>query len=96
VRGRKKETKFEPASLDKIIIRNSFHHFSKKEAMLASIKTSLKPNGVLFLQEPLKSGKGCAMKMEEAEIKEILISNGFILEKEMNVEDKLVLKFLKK
>lgn len=95
VKGKKSKTKFLPASLDKIIIRNSFHHFSKKEAMLASIKEALKPNGVLFLNEPIKSDKGCKKRMEKPEIKEILQQNGFKLEKEMNIEGVLLLKYFK-
>ena len=92
IKGKKRKTNFENQSLDKIIIRNSFHHFSKKEAMLVSIKEALKPEGILFLNEPWISEKGCKERLEKSEIKSILQQNGFTIEKEMEFKDILFLK----
>ncbi|MFK7807090.1 MAG: class I SAM-dependent methyltransferase [Saprospiraceae bacterium] len=53
VKGRVKSTKMEGFGLDKIIIRNTFHHFTKPEKMLSSIKQSLNENGVLYILETM-------------------------------------------
>lgn len=93
VKGKKKRTNFQASSLDKIIIRNSFHHFSKKEQMLADIKSVLKSDGVLFLNEPWKTKTGCEKRLDKSEIKSILQQNGFKLEKEMEMEGVFLLMY---
>ena len=57
---------------DRIIIRNAFHHFSKKAEMLKSIKKSLNPNGTIILIEPLISNTTsideCQLKMDYTDV----------------------------
>ncbi len=84
LRGTKKKTGLEGENLDKIVVRQTFHHFKKKKAMLASIKSSLKPDGELILIEAepyLWHGRqmGCKKAMFQPEIESILKKNGFIL-----------------
>ncbi len=80
VDGKKKTTQLENVKLDKIIIRNSFHHFSRPTEMLASIKQSLTPDGDLYISDPfLAPGHsfGCNKVMLLEDIKKILLENGF-------------------
>ncbi len=84
VKGKAKTGNLEGLELDKIFIRNSFHHFSKKEAMLASIKLSLKSNGELFLLENVmdfhNEGENyCSRELKLADIKMYLRKAGFRL-----------------
>ena len=41
-----------PEPVDHVIIRNSFHHFTRPRAMLRSIREALRPGGRLYLLEP--------------------------------------------
>ena len=85
VNGKKDSGQIEGLDLDKIIVRNTFHHFSKKEEMLQSIKLSLKKNGSLFIAEPttkLTPSKLCSQILDEAIIKETIENSGFQLVKE--------------
>ena len=41
----------EGEELDVIIIRDSFHHFTKKIEMIESIKKTIKKDGILFILE---------------------------------------------
>ncbi len=50
-----REAQFESSHLDKIVIRSgTFHHLRKPNAMLQSLRRSLKPSGVLLVTEELK------------------------------------------
>jgi ubiquinone/menaquinone biosynthesis C-methylase UbiE len=51
VKGDIDEVNFEDNNYDKIICRNTFHHFQKKKDMLKSIKKVLKKDGELLLLE---------------------------------------------
>lgn len=53
VLGKKNSTGLPPASCDRIIVRNAFHHFKRMNRMLVSIEEALRPGGVLFVAEPL-------------------------------------------
>ena len=82
ITGEKKSTSLENVQLDKIFIRNSFHHFSKKDKMLLSIKASLIPDGDLYIFDPiLESGQkfGCRHIISKKEIVDHLNKNGFKL-----------------
>jgi len=85
-----------PEKVDKIIIRKSLHHFSKKEKMLTSIKETLKDNGDLYIYEPLKNkSTTCSQALSGFEIKSILNKNGFTLIKELKLEGSILLKYQK-
>lgn len=86
--GTPKSTALEEYKFDKVFIRNSFHHFSKKRKMLASIRQSLAPNGDLYVFDPVvQPGKShCPKATTEEETREHLIKNGFTIEEELSVE----------
>jgi SAM-dependent methyltransferase len=99
VAGTKKSINLENKNLDKIIIRDAFHHFSKPKKMLQSIKKSLKPDGALYLYEFVpkkdKIDTRCKKIMETDKIKFILLDNGFKLVEEKVLErDRVLLKFV--
>jgi len=54
IKGGKKSTELPSKGCDKIIIRNTYHHFSNKKKMLKSIRKSLKDEGILILVEVFK------------------------------------------
>ena len=96
VNGKKDSSKLEGLNLDKIIVRNTFHHFSKKEEMLNSIKASLKKDGRLFIAEPttkLTPSKLCKLILEETFIKETIENSGFELVKEQKLGFWLLMEF---
>lgn len=91
--GRRKKTNFKKNSLDKIIIRNSFHHFSHKEDMLKDIKRVLKKEGELFILEYPKYKGSCHSLMELDELKNILTKNGFKLIDEIKISNYFLTKY---
>ena len=97
IKGNKKGTNLEGKQLDKIIIRNSFHHFSKKTKMLESIKKSLKPGGALYVKESVleldKDQDICKYAMRKRELIKIIESNGFRLIQEIELSEQVLLKF---
>lgn len=99
VKGEKKNTKLSE-KVDKIIVRNTFHHFKDKKAMLKSIKESLKPNGRLYLKESIadkyehKKDRPCKHIMEEEKIKSYLEKAGFRLVKEQWEEKVLLMEYV--
>ncbi|MCY7349996.1 MAG: class I SAM-dependent methyltransferase [Cytophagaceae bacterium] len=70
---------------DKILIINSFHEFINPDAMLAECQRILKPDGVLFLEEPLAKVPGelhggCGRRLfTETELTDFLKQAGFSL-----------------
>jgi SAM-dependent methyltransferase len=96
IEGNKKSTEFPARSLDKIITRNSFHHFRKKKAMLKSIHESLKMNGVFYIMEYVESEEEtCVFRMIEQEIHALVVNNGFVLDDKLSFADVFVLKYRK-
>ncbi len=88
-----------PEKVDKIIIRNSLHHFSKMKKMLSSIKNTLKEDGQLFILEyprNEKNLKGCSQRMREKKIKSVMTKNGFQLKKERILGDGVLIEYQKK
>ena len=86
VQGEITSTNLEGLDLDKIIIRQSFHHFSRKKEMLSSISKSLKPDGRLYVLEATKDHPDnycrclCDEAMRSKRIIKKITSNGFKLE----------------
>ena len=90
VLGKKKTTNLETVKMDKIIIRNSFHHFDKKDEMLASIKQSMTSESDLYIYDPiLEAGKdfGCNEVMGKKSIRDTIHQSGFEIIDEINHED---------
>lgn len=97
IKGEKKTTNFEGGKYDKIIIRNSFHHFSNKDKMLESIRRSLKPNGRLYLNEPIKEldpeEKICKDLLTKEKLINEIERNGFDIEKQEQLEYGVLIEF---
>lgn len=95
IKGTKSKTGFKENQFDKIIIRNAFHHFSKKDKMLASISKSLSENGKLYLYEPILVSSGnqnnCNKVLEKGYILSSMEQNGFVLEAEKSLGNSMVL-----
>lgn len=90
INGKRKNTGIEELKMDKIIIRNSFHHFSKKMDMLTSIKNSMTPESDLYIYDPiLETGKdfGCKKAMFKKDIKNLIEDSGFKIIAEKNNEE---------
>jgi ubiquinone/menaquinone biosynthesis C-methylase UbiE len=51
VLGKETDPRLPAASLDMVLIANSYHEFSQPEAMIAAVNRSLKPNGRLVVIE---------------------------------------------
>jgi len=80
--GESHSTQLEGQNLDAIIIRNALHHFDELPAMLASIQTSLAPEGKLLLKETFTEscyGLCCPDLRPEAELLQALEKAGFRL-----------------
>lgn len=89
VQGHKKSTELEAYKVDKVIVRNSFHHFSHKSKMLASIRKSIYPNGDLYITDPeqVPNKKGiCPKALPIEELREVLLENGFQIVVEKHLE----------
>ena len=99
VKGNKSSTTFQQASMDKIIIRNTYHHFSKKQKMLKSIYESLKPGGRMYILDPIVELDGhvnnCEQALPKNEIINTVIASGFHLEKEVTLSSKVLMEFVK-
>ncbi len=72
--------------VDKIIVRNSFHHFKKKEEMLESMIEYLNPNGSVIFIEPLKSNSTsvdeCKLKMDAEDVIKIINQSSLKISKQ--------------
>lgn len=85
VQGEKSSTKLEGKNLDLILIRDSFHHFSKKEKMLNSIAKSLHPAGRVVVVEPVLDAVSpdslhCSKLMKKPDILKAFRNAGFELQ----------------
>ena len=82
VLGSNYSTGLEGQALDIMLIRNAFHHFSAPDAMLKSIKRSMKASGTLYLKEAFKESctENCCPDLgHREEILKIISQNGFQL-----------------
>ena len=85
IKGKNKTTRLENIKLDKVLIRNSFHHFSHQPEMLASIRQSLLPDGDLYIADPFLnpfSPFSCKKVMQLDDIKNTVLENGFEIKEE--------------
>jgi len=94
IKGDKKNTNL-PEKVDKIILRNAFHHFSKKKQMMKSIKSALKQDGLLLISETLKTkdSQDCDKRMDEKKLKSEFKKYGFILVEELQLGTELHMKY---
>ncbi len=82
-----------PEIVDKVIIRNSFHHFSQKKKMLKNIHKALASNGELILLEIMNGD--CELLMTKEEILNEIQQAGFNLVDEEIILNGILLKFIK-
>jgi len=81
--GTERSTGLPANSFDKILIINSFHEFTYMDEMLADIKTKLKPDGILYIDESVPKRPGqphgvCKKTMlTPEEMVSILSKNGY-------------------
>lgn len=91
VAGDERSTGLENAGLDKVVIRNAFHHFDAADDMLRSIRQALYPHGVVYLKELYREdcGDGCCEKaLPEAVVKARLATGGLEVVAEQTVTDR--------
>lgn len=93
--GTERTTFLPQNTFDKILIINSLHEFSYMDEMLEDIKSKLKPDGILYVDEAVPRYEGelhgaCKMPMiTQEQMIEILSRNGF------DLSDVLEIKFKK-
>jgi SAM-dependent methyltransferase len=90
VAGQPTRTGLASLQVDRLIIRDAFHHFDYPEEMLTSIRQSMRPGGLLYLIERFLEdcgGNCCYRQMDEATIKDLLTASGFELRREMTIID---------
>ncbi|MFZ1704275.1 MAG: class I SAM-dependent methyltransferase [Saprospiraceae bacterium] len=85
-------TGMEGFELDKIIIRNTFHHFENKKQMLRAIQKSMKKDGTLFIYESIKDldKKGCRFAMKRKKIIKILASSGLVITNQTQMKGEVI------
>lgn len=77
-----------PQTIDLILLVDVYHEFSHPEQMLAAMRTSLKPNGVIVLVEYREEDPKVPIKplhkMSKAQVNRELTANGFKLVSEFD------------
>lgn len=91
--GSEAQTNIAENQLDKIMIRRTYHHFSKYKKMLLSMYNNLKDDGELFILESSKLE--CSKAISKAKIKKQVSKNGFRLVSDTKIYDYYILKFAK-
>jgi len=85
--GAENSTQMEGKELDAILMRNVFHHFSEPEAMMKSIRQSLKVNGLVYLLEQFKeeeeSNNHCNQLKERSFFEDLFRDQGWMKIKEV-------------
>jgi ubiquinone/menaquinone biosynthesis C-methylase UbiE len=79
-------------SLDAVLVRKAYHHFSAPQSMLRHIKAALKPDGRLVIEESIGEDMiGASREAQAANhnlgigyVREELTAAGFTIEKEVN------------
>lgn len=100
IKGRRESTNLEGYELDKIILRNTLHHFGDQDEMLGSIKRSLKPGGELFVWESIVEldidDNICKHALTREAIKGIFEDSAFELLGERDFEESVLFKLRRK
>ncbi len=94
VKGSKTSTNISQ-KMDKVIVRNTMHHFTHMQEMLRSIKNNLNTSGSLFIMEWVKSelpdSDECRKSMTEDQIRDTIANAGFKIKREHREGNKLLL-----
>lgn len=90
VLGNAKSSLLPSASFDKVIIRNTFHHFTYPIEMLEDCKRIMKKGAKLFivdiLVDEVDRSPACMLHLSRTVFLNYLTTNGFVLTKETNLE----------
>ena len=88
--GNEKSSLLYSASVEKVIIRNTFHHFTYPVKMLEDCKRIMKKNAKLFivdiLVDEVERPPACGLHLTRSVFLNYLTNNGFVLTKETNLE----------
>lgn len=84
VQGAESSTNLEGKNLDLILIRDSFHHFSKRKKMLDAVARSMHANGKVVVVEPIleiipPDEDHCSKLMKKPDILKAFHKAGFVL-----------------
>jgi SAM-dependent methyltransferase len=79
-------------SLDAVLVRNAYHHFSAPKTMLRHIKAALTPDGRLVIEESIDEdmiGKSRAEQVDAHDlgiehVREELTAAGFTIQRDVN------------
>jgi ubiquinone/menaquinone biosynthesis C-methylase UbiE len=90
VLGNAKSSLLPSNSFDKVIIRNTFHHFTYPIEMIEDCKRIMKKNAKLFivdiLVDEIDRSPACMLHLPRRVFLNYLTNNGFVLTKETNLE----------
>jgi ubiquinone/menaquinone biosynthesis C-methylase UbiE len=99
IEGSHSSTNLDDDLFDRIIIRDAFHHFTKRNKMLKSLYRNLKPGGILYLMEPeyneIKESYECPLKLTDAEIQSSVSRAGFRLGNLKMINNMVLYEYLK-
>lgn len=88
VRNRQDSVALPPASIDLAFMADTYHHFERPQAMLASIRAALRPRGRLalidFEREPARSSAWVLghVRADKAQVKREVVAAGFTFVRE--------------
>ncbi len=96
IEGTTRSTMLPKYYFDKVILRNSFHHMSRKKPMLKSLIANLKKEGVLYIAEGLEElGFSCSKSITKKEILKHTQKQGLQLTDSLRLGDTIIFKFEK-
>ena len=95
-RGGYYTTSMEKENLDKIVMRNVFHHIEPQKRMLRSVRKSIKPSGALIMLEHTRHNDfpNCSSAMKDNKIAKIVEKESFQLKDKIQEENKVVYRFV--
>jgi predicted methyltransferase len=71
IRGTSTDPQLPPATLDAALIVNAYHEMHEHQAMLAAIRTALKPHGRLVIVEPIAEARRAVNRADQTREHEI-------------------------
>lgn len=97
IKGKKRNTKLPKDAFNKIIIRNTFHHFDQAEKMVKSIHKNLFDNGFLYVMEYKWEDEEhvCPRVLSQSEIINSIPSEYFIYDHIFDMKDRYIIRYRK-
>lgn len=98
IHGKHKNVALGDIKADKIFFRDTFHHLRHKKDILQSLKKHLEEDGNIYVLESVKDlvtdkKTACRKVIYKDQILSEFKNSGFILDKEIQIGDRLVFKF---